>query len=167
MHSSRRKFLKAFGLLGVSFGLVKCHSATSLLHDQGVDPNASVAPQPTPAPVSAATVEMQDVIMEGWSTLGSGFLGFNGALKTKYISANKTVELPYTQDSHGHKFTLTPANFADLRKGKIVEVFTTIAQGHKHMVRMNPKKVDKNSPKVTMLVDIPSGDPQPQQQPKP
>jgi hypothetical protein len=124
--------------------------------------NTPKNPTPTPTPTATpkpsvpggATVTMQDIRMEGWSTLGSGFLGENGALSTNLIKANKTVTLNYTQDSHGHKFTLTPEHFLQLRQGKVVEVITTEAQGHKHMVRMNPARVVPSSAKVTMPINM-------------
>jgi hypothetical protein len=62
------------------------------------------------------------------------------------------------QDPHGHKFTLTPNHFAKLRKGQTVDVLTTIALGHRHIVRINPARKVATSQPITMPVEIPNGD---------
>ena len=84
------------------------------------------------------TVTMYDLVMEGWSTLGSGFLGDNGTLPATTIKANVEVTLDYVQDDHGHKFTLTPDHFLQLRKGEKIQVDTTVALDHYHHVVIDP-----------------------------
>jgi len=92
--------------------------------------------------------KMYDIFMEGWSTLGSGYLGKNGKLSAELIKKNQKITLNYIQDSHGHKFTLLPEHFYKLFKGEKVEVLTTEALQHKHRVIIDPKKQDKSSTPV-------------------
>jgi hypothetical protein len=99
------------------------------------------------------TVTIYDMEMEGWSTLGSGYLGPTGELKAQAVKDNKTITLPYVQDDHGHEFTLTAEHFAALRKGKKISIETTEAQGHTHEVRIDPKTRVEGSAGITMPVD--------------
>lgn len=94
---------------------------------------------------------MHDIYMEGWSTLGSGFLGRNGKLAASTIKANQEVTLDYIQDSHGHRFTLLPEHFYRLFNGEKVEVLTTEMLNHRHRVVIDPKKIDKNSSPVRVF----------------
>lgn len=149
MTTSRRHFIQRFSLSGVALTFVGCASR------KDGDGSALAADEAEPG---VQTVTMKDILMEGWSTLGSGFLGNNGPLKAQLVEKNKTVVLTYVQDSHGHKFTLTPAQFFKLRQGKIVDVLTTEAEGHKHIVRINPARVIESSSGITMPVAMPDGD---------
>ncbi len=99
------------------------------------------------------TVTMYDMVIEGWSTLGSGFLGESGELKAQVVKDNRTVTLPYVQDDHGHEFTLTPEHFGKLRRGEKVSLMTTEAQGHYHEVRIDPKNKVQGSQALTMPVN--------------
>jgi hypothetical protein len=39
-----------------------------------------------------------------------------------------------------HRFTVTAENFAELREGKFVEIFTNIIDGHRHALRISPQE---------------------------
>lgn len=99
------------------------------------------------------SVVMYDINMEGWSTLGSGFLGGTGVLAATKIQDAKEITLDYEQDPHGHKFTLTREHFLKLRRGEKISVFTSEAQGHYHEVRIDPKNQVQGSQGVTMPVN--------------
>lgn len=99
------------------------------------------------------TVTMYDMVVEGWSTLGSGHLGDCDDLSAQLVQDNKTVTLAYTQDDHGHQFTLTPDHFAKLRRGEKISLMTTEALGHHHEVRIDPKKTVRGSRGITMPID--------------
>jgi hypothetical protein len=106
-------------------------------------------------------VTMRDIRMEGWSTLGSGFLGNDGILKAEEIKANKALNKTYIQDPHGHKYVITPEHLLELRQGKVVEILTTEALGHKHRVRIDPRNVISTSQPLTMPIVITDGPAQP------
>ncbi len=99
------------------------------------------------------SVVMYDIDMEGWSTLGSGFLGGTGVLAATKIQDAKEITLDYEQDPHGHKFTLTREHFLMLRRGEKISVLTSEAQGHHHEVRIDPKNKVQGSQGVTMPVN--------------
>lgn len=152
MMTSRRMFLQVLGYSGAFVTVAACRVSE--------DGSGALADPVTPADddPEIIMVSLQDILTEGWSTLGSGFLGFNGPLKAQLIKDNKAVTLPYVQDPHGHKFTLTPDHFAQLRLGKTVDVTTTVALGHRHIVRINPARVIASSAALKMPVVIANGD---------
>src|SRR4051812_11596861 len=87
----------------------------------------------------ANAVLVYDLIMDGYSTLGSGRLGENGTLKATQIRDFKPITLNYIQDADGHTFKLTSDDFRKLLKGQTVSVLTTVNNGHNHEVRIDPK----------------------------
>lgn len=116
-------------------------------------PNPTATPTPATASSNGgATVTMQDIRMEGISYYDKSPLGENGSLSASMVKANKAVTLNYIQDSHGHKFNLTPDHFLQLRQGKTIEVISTIVLDHQHIIRINPARVDASSAKVTMPI---------------
>ncbi len=96
------------------------------------------------------SITVYDLIMEGHSNLGSGYLGPNGTLKATTIAAGVAVTLNYIQDPHGHKFDITPADFDRLKKGEKIEINTTMAQGHNHRVIIDPSKKVPNGNSVVI-----------------
>ena len=96
------------------------------------------------------SITVYDLLMEGHSNLGSGYLGPNGTLKATTIAAGVAVTLNYIQDPHGHKFDLTPADFERLKKGEKIEINTSMAQGHNHRVIIDPKKKAPNGNSVVI-----------------
>jgi hypothetical protein len=132
---NRRQFSSMITLSGL--GLV----ATKLT---GCGPNAASDTkdfdQSRTVSDTAYSIVVYDLLMEGHSNLGSGYLGPNGTLKATTIAAGTAITLNYIQDPHGHKFTLTTADFDRLKKGERIEVNTTVAQGHDHRVIIDPKK---------------------------
>jgi hypothetical protein len=128
----RRQFaqlVSATGVMLVSIQVMSCgeQSQSNAANDLGGDFS-------TPEKVT-----VYDIKMEGWSNLGSGMLGMLRApLKAQVIADHVEVTLPYDQDPHGHKFTLTKEHLLQLRHGKRVEVNTTMALGHNHKVVIDP-----------------------------
>ena len=155
MTTSRRMFLQILSATGAFVSVAACRVSEG---ESGTLADPVTPTTPGTDDPEIIMVSLQDILTEGWSTLGSGFLGFNGPLKAQLIKDNKTVTLPYVQDPHGHTFTLTPAHFAELRKGKIVDVTTTLALGHRHIVRINPARIVAGSPILKMPVEIANGD---------
>ncbi len=136
------QLMASSGYVYLGFQLAACGSSPS---------TSAVRDDATPA--AGATVKLFDIRMEGWSTLGSGFLGENGVLKASVIRDNKTVTLTYVQDDHGHTFVLTPELFGKLRRGEKISVITTLEEGHRHEVRIDPKRIVAGSEGLTMPVD--------------
>ncbi len=98
-------------------------------------------------------VQVYDLVMEGWSVLGSGYLGETGVLHATQIRDFATITLDYIQDPHGHKFTLTDAQFAQLLLGQQVSVLTTMALDHHHEVRIKPAHHADGSVPIEVEID--------------
>ncbi len=132
---SRRDFFDSVGRIRVMLVAVKvlgCDGSRS----KGLTSNVREDVVPP-----AQTVTIYDVQMEGWSNLGSGMLGMlPDPLLATLIAANVTITLNYTQDPHGHQFTLSQAQLLRLRHGERVEVDTTFALDHNHKVVIDPIK---------------------------
>jgi hypothetical protein len=152
----RRKFLRLLGLGGVGV-------ATVPLAGCGVDPAAATRPS-TGASAPGAhraggardgvrTVVVNDLVMEGWSTLGSGYLGPTGTLRATQIRDFLALDLAYIQDPHGHRFALSTDDLAKLLLGERVSVFTTYAQSHRHEVRINPAHQASGSQPIEVEID--------------
>jgi hypothetical protein len=54
--------------------------------------------------------------------------------------ATKEYQFWHGHGGGSHKFTVTAENFAELREGKIVEIFTNIIDGHRHALRISPQE---------------------------
>lgn len=93
-------------------------------------------------------ITVYDIQMLGYSNLGSGLLGKNGILKATMIRDSKEVTLPYVQDGDGHKFTISSADFEQLKKGVKVAIDTTEANGHTHKVVIDPSNKAPNAESV-------------------
>jgi hypothetical protein len=102
---------------------------------------------------STRTVLVYDLVMEGWSTLGSGYLGDNGILRAAQIRAFTALDLEYVQDPHGHVFALGEENFAALLRGEETRVLTTYALDHRHEVRIKPSRRVTGSTPLEVVVD--------------
>jgi|GEM_PF-1701233 len=50
----------------------------------------------------------------------------------------KSYTFWHGHDKDIHQFTLTPANFAQLKAGQKIEIYTSIVQGHRHALRIDP-----------------------------
>jgi len=142
---NRRQFSSMITLSGlglVAFKLTGCGSSDSSnvrdFNQSGSDANPSYS------------IVVYDLLMEGHSNLGSGYLGPNGILKATVIAAGTAVTLNYIQDPHGHQFTLSPADFERLKKGERVAVDTTMALGHNHKVIIDPNKKAPNANSVVI-----------------
>jgi hypothetical protein len=138
----RRSLLKALGAagaVGVATRLVGCGSLES--------PVTSTLKEGT------RRVLVYDLVMEGWSTLGSGYLGDNGILRATMIRDFQDVTLNYVQDSHGHKFDLTQADFAKILLGEQVNVLTTYRLEHRHEVRIKQTRRVPNSQPIEVEID--------------
>lgn len=98
-------------------------------------------------------VLVYDLVMEGWSTLGSGFLGDNGILRATMIRDFQNVTLNYVQDPHGHKFDLTQADFAKILLGQQVNVLTTYKLDHRHEVRIKQTRRAPGTQPIEVEID--------------
>ncbi len=98
-------------------------------------------------------VQVYDLVMEGWSTLGSGYLGENGILTAAKIVAFKDLPLDYVQDPHGHRFVLTQAELAKIMLGQVSSVLTTYALDHRHEVRCKPSHRAPHAKMVEVEID--------------
>ena len=63
-----------------------------------------------------------------------------GIIKVDYILANKDVDLQFWHGHGGvyHRFTVTPAHFADLKKMKKIYIETTEVESHTHKLFIDP-----------------------------
>jgi hypothetical protein len=63
-----------------------------------------------------------------------------GVIKVQYIIDNQNVTLNFWHGHGGilHRFTLTPAHYADLKNLKKVTLETTVVEGHKHKLFIDP-----------------------------
>lgn len=141
----RRNFSKlvaSAGVLCVSIQVVGC----------GESPEAAAQGSTLKAD-GTGSIQVWDLTMEGWSNLGSGFLGNTGTLKAKQIAAGVQITLNYVQDPHGHTFTLTAGHFKQLLRGEAVDVITTEAEGHDHRVHIDPKNHAPGSTPLTIPLD--------------
>jgi len=115
-------------------------------------PKMAVA-EATAAATAIRTVEVYDITLEGWSTLGSGYLGDDRVLKASEIVAYKPLEFPYTQDDHGHRFSLTLEDLSQILLDKDVSTLTTYALDHRHEVRVKRSRRDMESTPVSVDID--------------
>jgi hypothetical protein len=143
----RRQFASLMSLTGIGLMvapmsmLTGCGTEqTSRTHSDANDSNATAS--------VLYGVTVYDLMMHGYSNLGSGFLGQTGILKATMIRDGKAVTLNYIQDGDGHKFSLTPEDFEKLKKGQVVTVNTTKANGHDHRVVIDPKNRAPNAQSV-------------------
>lgn len=118
----RRKFVRAVTGSGVVAWTVRAQVTVYALGEGG----------------EARAEKVYDLNMVGYSIYDGQMLGPTGVLTATQIVAGKALNLPYTQDDHGHKFDLTEQHLKDLIVGKSVEVETTVAQDHKHKVKIDP-----------------------------
>lgn len=63
-----------------------------------------------------------------------------GICKVQYILDDKSVTLDFWHGHGGkqHQFTFTPAHYADLKQLKKVTLETTVVDGHKHKLFVDP-----------------------------
>jgi hypothetical protein len=109
-------------------------------------------------------IEVLNFKMEGWSTFDGQKNGdFPNAFDAQYLLGEGPYEgFLYTQDTHGHRFSVTPFHLNQLRMGKAVglprkgksvdpkdpyQIITTEAQGHIHWVVINPTRPVKRTDK--------------------
>lgn len=138
----RRSLLKALGMAG---------AATLAPRIVGCGPVEGTASTLKDGPTRRVMV--YDVVMEGWSTLGSGYLGDNGVLRAATVREFKNVTLDYVQDPHGHKFELTQDDFAKMLLGQQVNVLTTYRLDHRHEVRIKQTRRVPNSQPIEIEID--------------
>ena len=139
----RRYFLRALGLGGVaglSTRIVACGDAAHGLAGLSADGETR-------------RVLVYDLVMEGWSTLGSGYLGDNGVLKAADIVAFKPLTLKYVQDPHGHEFSLGEVELARVLSGQTASVLTTYALQHRHEVRVKPTRRVSGATPIEVTID--------------
>lgn len=146
----RREFFQLMGAAGFSLLVVKIQGCAQVTQDGFLSTNKS-APDD-------AVILIYDIQMLGYSTLGSGYLGKDGILRATSIRDSLPLNLNYIQDSHGHKFSITPEDFAKLKRGEAVEIITTEAQGHKHKVVIDPKNRVPGSAPISVAVGPVSAD---------
>jgi len=103
--------------------------------------------------LASSYVTVYDITMEGWSTLGSGFLGDDKVLTAAQIVAYKQIDLPYTQDDHGHHFTITTDMLSQILLAKTASTLTTYALDHRHEVRIKQSRRDMSSEGITIEID--------------
>ena len=155
----RRKFFKILAFPAMATMGLRLTACGRNLGSQAKDGEAN--------PETGKFVDMQDIMAFGLfqafvpglanqtiETNGEGTE--TGTVKTDIILANKpmTYAFWHGHSANPHKFTVTPAHFADLKKGKIVYVATTIDDGHYHVAKLDPKRVDTKSPVVKIPVDV-------------
>ena len=138
----RRSLLKALGAVGaacVATRIVGCGAIEQT--------NSGLKNGPT------RRVMVYDLVMEGWSTLGSGFLGDNGILRATMIRDFQNVNLSYVQDPHGHQFDITQADFAKILLGEQVNILTTYKLEHRHEVRIKQTRRAPNTQPIEVEID--------------
>jgi hypothetical protein len=142
---NRRQFSSMITISGLGLAALKLTGCRPTSNS-----NIRNSEQPSSDANQLYSITIYDLLMEGHSNLGSGYLGPNGTLKATTIAAGVAVTLNYIQDPHGHKFDLTPADFERLKKGEKIEIHTTMAQGHNHRVIIDPSKKVPNGNTVVI-----------------
>ena len=143
---NRRQFSSMITISGlglITLKLTGCGSSNNSQVKESEQSSSDLSPM--------YSITVYDILMEGHSNLGSGKLGPNGTLPATTIAAGVAVTLNYIQDPHGHKFSITAADFEKLRKGERVAIDTTMAQGHNHKVVIDPKNKAPNANSVVII----------------
>ena len=81
---------------------------------------------------------------------------YTGVIEVAYILANVELTLDFWHGHDGvlHRFTLTPAHFADVKKLKKVTIETTVVEDHTHLLFIDPVSTTYRVPHA-VGVDVP------------
>jgi hypothetical protein len=139
----RRDFLAVLGL-----GVIGCDAGTgpgsppsSGDDPAGVDAGASSAADASTADACARELAtMHDTEAQALYLDGS-YGPLTGTITVASVVAGTTLTLDFWHGHGGqqHRFTLTPAMFADLKAGNKITVGTSTVDGHAHTLFIDPK----------------------------